>query len=197
MKNTKLTILALALAPALVGWTIASYNPVLQPGSRLWVTGTSTVRDFQCQARAVDAALETSTPQAARDIMAGTKAVVSMGVKVRAADLDCANNTMNEHMRKAIKAEANPVIDFTMTSYEIARGTDAMTGKLTGTLTLGGVEKQITIDAVGQATADGALHVTGAYPILMTDYGLKAPSLMMGAMKVNPKVTVNFDLLVK
>jgi polyisoprenoid-binding protein YceI len=197
MKNTKLTVFALALVPVLAGWTIASYNPVLQPGSRLWVTGTSTVRDFQCQAKAVDAALETTTPQTAKDIMAGTKAVVSMDVKVRAADLDCANNTMNEHMRKAIKAEANPVIAFKLGSYDIAKGSDAMNGKLTGTLTLGGVEKQITIDAVGTAAPDGSLHVTGAYPILMTDYGLKAPSLMMGAMKVNPKVKVNFDLLVK
>jgi hypothetical protein len=39
--------------------------------------------------------------------------------------------------------------------------------------------------------------VVGTYPILMSDYGLKAPTLMMGTMKVNPKVKVNFDLLVK
>jgi hypothetical protein len=31
----------------------------------------------------------------------------------------------------------------------------------------------------------------------MSDFGLKAPSLMMGAMKVQDVVKVNFDLVLK
>jgi hypothetical protein len=31
----------------------------------------------------------------------------------------------------------------------------------------------------------------------MTDYGLKAPTLMMGTMKVDEKVKVGFDLFLK
>lgn len=197
MKRTNLTLLAFALVPTIAAWTAAQYIATLQPASRLWVTGTSTVRDFTCQAKVVDASAETTSPQTARDIMAGQKAVLNLDVKIRPENMDCANNTMNEHMRKALKADANPVIEFKLASYELFGGSDKMMGRLNGTLKLGGVEKQITLDAVGNATPDGALHVTGAYPLLMTDYGLKAPSLMMGAMKVNPKVKVNFDLLLK
>lgn len=197
MKRTNLTLLAFALVPTIAAWTAAQYIATLQPASRLWVTGTSTVRDFSCQAKIVDASAETTSPQTARDIMAGQKAVLNLDVKIRPENMDCANNTMNEHMRKALKADANPVIEFKLTSYELFGGNDKMAGRLNGTLKLGGVEKPITLDAVGNATPDGALHVTGAYPLLMTDYGLKAPSLMMGAMKVNPKVKVNFDLLLK
>ena len=197
MKHTKLTLLAVALVPALAAWTFAAFNPTLQPGSRLWVTGTSTVKDFQCQAKAVDAALETTTPDAAREIMAGTKAVTSLDLKVRAKDLDCANSTMNEHMLKALKAEANPVIEFKLGSYEMTKADSTMNGKLTGALTLGGTTKQISFNANGSAHKDGSLHVKGVYPILMSEYGLKAPSLMMGTMKVNNRVVVNFDLLVK
>ena len=43
----------------------------------------------------------------------------------------------------------------------------------------------------------GALHVTGAYPLTMSDYNLKAPSLMFGRIKVRDQVTVKFDLLLK
>lgn len=197
MKRTNLTLLAFALVPTIAAWTAAQYIATLQPASRLWVTGTSTVRDFSCQAKIVDASAETTSPQTARDIMAGQKAVLNLDVKIRPENMDCANNTMNEHMRKALKADANPVIEFKLTSYELFGGNDKMSGRLNGTLKLGGVEKPITLDAVGNATPEGALHVTGAYPLLMTDYGLKAPSLMMGAMKVNPKVKVNFDLLLK
>ena len=197
MKRTSLTLFAVALVPAVIGWSQPGHIATLQPASRLWVTGTSTVRDFTCQAKVVDASAETTSPETARDIMAGQKAVLNLDVKVRPENMDCANGTMNEHMRKALKAEANPVIEFKMLSYETFATGDKVTGRLTGTLQLGGVEKQITFDAAGNATPDGALHVTGIYPLLMTDYGLKAPSLMMGAMKVNPNVKVNFDLLLK
>ena len=197
MKRTNLTLLAFALVPTIAAWTGAQYIATLQPSSRLWVTGTSTVRDFSCQAKIVDASAQTTSAETAKDIMAGQKAVLTLDVKILPKNLDCANNTMNEHMLKALKADKNPSIEFKLASYEMFATGDKVTGRLNGTLKLGGVEKPITLDAVGNATPEGALHVTGAYPLLMTDYGLKAPSLMMGAMKVNPKVKVNFDLLLK
>ena len=197
MKRTNLTLLAFALVPTIAAWTAAQYIATLQPASRLWVTGTSTVRDFSCQAKVVDASAQTTSAETAKEIMAGQKAVLTLDVKILPKNLDCANNTMNEHMLKALKADKNPSIEFKLTSYDMFGAGDKVTARLNGTLNLGGVEKAITLDAVGNATPDGALHVTGAYPLLMTDYGLKAPSLMMGAMKVNPKVKVNFDLLLK
>jgi hypothetical protein len=39
--------------------------------------------------------------------------------------------------------------------------------------------------------------VKGVYDLRMTEWGLKAPSLMMGTMKVNELVKVNFDLVLK
>lgn len=197
MKRTSLILPAFALVSTIAAWTGASYIATLQPASRLWVTGTSTVRDFTCQAKIVDASAQTTSAETAKEIMAGQKSVLTLDVRIRPENLDCANNTMNEHMRRALKADANPVIEFQLASYEMFAAGDKVTGELTGTLALGGVERMITLDAAGNATPDGALHVTGAYPLLMTDYGLKAPSLMMGAMKVNPNVKVNFDLLLK
>ncbi len=197
MKHTKLTLIAFAFVPAMVAWTVGGTTAKLQPGSRLWVAGTSTVRDFTCQAKIVDAAIGTNGTDEARAVISGAKAVTLLTVKVRPANLDCANKTMNEHMLKALKTDAFPVIEFKMLSYDISKGAATTNGRLTGTLTLGGVQKQITFDAIGTAPASGALRVTGTYPILMSDYGLKAPSLMMGTMKVNPRVKVNFDLLVK
>jgi hypothetical protein len=41
------------------------------------------------------------------------------------------------------------------------------------------------------------MRVKGSYDLRMTEYGLKPPSLMMGAMKVKELVKVNFDLLLK
>jgi hypothetical protein len=115
----------------------------LDPSSRLWVEGTSNVRDFICTAGSLTVNVESNGDAGlARRVAAGEKAITAVDVNVPAHSLDCANNKkMTEHMLKAIKADENPV--------------------------------------------------------RMTDFGLKPPSLMLGAFKVHDPVVVHFDLLLK
>ena len=197
MRTQRLALMAAVLTPAAVAWTVATHLATLQPDSRLWVSGTSTVRSFECKATEIGAKIEAASPEIARDVVSGQKSVQTVVVKVAPAKLDCANGTMNEHMLKAVKAKDNPLIEFRMSSYDIVRSEAATAGTINGTLSLGGVQKDITLQATGSVGPNGTLHVVGSYPLLMTDYGLKPPSLMMGTMKVGNKVTVNFDLLVK
>ena len=190
-----LPTLAFAVALPLLGWTSAFERLTLQPESRLWVEGTSTVKRFTCKASEVDATVE-GAPNAIAQVAAAEKGVSAVRVRVEAAKLECGNGTMNDHMRKALKAEANPVIDFKLASYDVSRDGDGVTGTLNGTLSLGGVEKPISIPAVGKSEG-GALRVTGSYPLKMTEYGLKPPTLMFGRIKVGETVTVKYDLLLK
>lgn len=169
----------------------------LQPESRLWVAGTSTVRGFQCQAGAFDAKVESSGADAVSAVLAGDKAVSSVEVTIPAAQLDCRNGTMNEHMRKALKAKEFPTIVFRATSYDLARTSESVGVALTGTLTLGGVEKPITVKAQAKPGADGTLIVSGTREVRMTDFGLKPPTLMLGTMKVDEKITVGFEIVLK
>ena len=189
-------IAALVLAPALVAWS-AYQSLTLQPQSRLWVNGTSTVRAFECKAGVLETDISVENAGAIQAVLAGQKAVNAVQVTVPAAKLDCGNGTMNSHMLKALKANDNPTIEFRVASYDVARGAAGVTGKLTGSLTLGGVTKPITVAAQGQRDESGALRVTGKYELKMTEWGLKPPTLMMGTMKVGEVVTVNYDLLLK
>jgi len=191
-----LTLLASGLAASTGAWTIYTEQLALQPQSKLWVEGTSTVRSFTCQASEVKATVEASGSNAIARVMTGDKAVQAVNVVVPSEKLDCGNGTMNEHMRKAIKTAEAPTIAFRVTGYELAREANGVSGTLTGTLSLGGETKTITVPATG-AMSDGALHVTGAYELAMSDYHLKAPSLMFGRIKVRDTVTVKFDLLLK
>jgi polyisoprenoid-binding protein YceI len=191
-----ITLLAAGLAGATGAWTHAAEQLALQPASKLWVEGTSTVRSFSCQAADVKATVEASGTNAVARLLTGDKAVEAVTVVVASAQLDCGNGTMNEHLRKALKTDAAPTITFHVTSYELTKDANGIAGTLTGTLTLGGTTKTITVPATG-AMAAGALHVTDAYPLAMSDYALKAPSLMFGRIKVRDQVTVKFDLLLK
>lgn len=192
-------LLALLVAGFVVptgAWTLSPEQLTLQPESKLWVEGTSTVRSFSCRATEVLATVEASGANAVARLMTGEKAVQSVNVVVPSEKLDCGNGTMNDHMRKALKVSESPTIAFHVTSYELAKEANGVTGTLTGTLSLGGETKAITVPATGAMHA-GALHVTGAYPLAMSDYHLKAPSLMFGRIKVRDQVTVKFDLRLK
>jgi polyisoprenoid-binding protein YceI len=187
--------LAIAVALPVLAWTPLFERLTLQPESRLWVDGTSTVRSFSCKATDVDAMVD-GAPDAVAQVAAGEKGVNAVRFRVEAAKLECGNGTMNEHMRKALKADANPVIDFKLASYDVSRAGDGVTGTLTGSLSLGGVQKPVSIAAVGKSEGS-ALRVTGSYPLKMTEYDLKPPTLMFGRIKVGETVTVKFDLLLK
>lgn len=187
---------ALFLAPAGV-WTPSDAAPLaLQPESRLWVEGTSTMRSFTCKAVVLEAEVAAEAG-AVSAVLAGEKAVKSVEVRVPAKRMDCGNGTMNSHMYKALKVDQHEAITFRVASYEIGRAGEGVRGTLTGTLTLGGVQKPITVTATGRGGADGVLRVAGTHELKLSDYGLKAPSLMMGTMKVGDAVTVGFDLVLK
>lgn len=191
------TLAAFALAPVLVAWPATINQMTLQTGSTLSVKGTSTVRSFECKAGALEARVETMGPGAAVAVVAGEKAVRAAAVDVPAARLDCGNGTMNDHMRKALKAKENPVIGFRVASYDLAREVQGTKVTMAGELTLGGVTKPVTVLATATEEAGGMLRVAGTHEVRMTEFGLKPPSLMMGTMKVGDRVTVGFDLLLK
>jgi polyisoprenoid-binding protein YceI len=195
--NFKTTLLALAiLLPASGAWTVANELLVLQPQSRLWIDGTSTIRSFTCTAAEVNAVVEANGSNAILSLFTGEKGVKSVKVTVPAERIDCGNGKMNDHMRNALKVTENPTITFSLTNYDVTKNADGIAGTINGTLDLGGVKKPISLQATG-APVGGMLHVNGVYELRMTDYGLKPPSLMFGRIKVGETVTVKFDLLLK
>jgi len=195
--HVQATAALVMLLPALAASSRRDTPLDLQPESRLWVAGTSTVRAFQCQAGAFDAKVESSGADAVAAVLAGEKAVSTVEVTVPAEKLDCRNGTMNEHMRKALKAKEFPTVVFRATSYDLARTSDSVAVTLNGSLTLGGVEKPMTVKAVAKAGDNGTLVISGTREVRMTEFGLKPPSLMLGTMKVDEKLTVGFEVVLK
>ncbi len=189
-------LVAVFCLSAAVAWSKADQGLTVQPGSRLWVDGTSSVRNFTCKATAFDAAVDAGA-DAVRAVLSGDKAVRGVDLTVATDKLDCGNGTMNGHMREAIKAKENPTITFRLTSYERLKGGDTEAATQNGVLTLGGADKPVANAVSIKDAEDGALHVTGSYDLSLKDYGLKAPTLMLGTMKVGDKVKVSFDLLLK
>lgn len=190
-----------SLLPLLFAGAASAQAPAavqLQPKAELVVDGTSTVRDFSCRAKTLNAQLKPGAADAslALDTLAGAIAEVQLEVPIK--DLDCANETMNEHMREALQAEKNPTIRLRVTGYEVGAAAEgAAPVKLQGELTIAGATKPVTLVASARPAADGTLHVEGRYALKMTDWGVKPPSLMLGTMKVRDLVHIRFDVALK
>jgi polyisoprenoid-binding protein YceI len=119
-------------------------------------------------------------------------------LEIPVKDLDCANDTMNEHMLEALKADKHPTVRLRLTRYEVGAATEGLAPlKLMGELTLAGVTRPVTLIASARPAADGSLRVEGRYLLKMTDWGVKPPSLMLGTMKVREAVLIRFDVAVK
>ncbi len=169
----------------------------VQPPSKVWVEGTSTMRSWQCAVPDFSLTVRTEGAGAAAAVLAGEKPVRSVELSVPAMKMDCNNGTMNDHMREAMKAEANPVIRFTLTGYDVAKGGEDVQGTIHGTLSLGGVQHPIDVKAVATDAGDGAIRIVGGYDLSLSAFDLKRPSLFFGTLKVGDVVQVKFDLVLK
>lgn len=191
--STRLT-LAIASLTLVAASQVPTAPIALKDGSRVWFDGTSTVRSWSCKATQINATIDGAV-NAATAVLAGEKAVATVELAFPTAQLDCENRTMNGHMMKALNADQHAQIRFTLTDYTLTAGSPA-SGQLQGTLLLNGQSHPIAFPATF-ASADGALRVTGAYELKMTDWGVEPPRLMLGTLRVGEMITVNFDLLLQ
>ena len=188
----RMALVAMVL-PVGIAWTAARAGLPLQPESKLWLEGTSTVRSFTCRAARVDGSVTTQAGSSSLALADVESTVKGAEVSVAVAGLECGNGTMNGHLRKALKSDTSPRITYRITSYDLAADGKV---KLNGTLNIAGTEKPVSIDATASNEA-GKLRVKGSKQLKMTDFGVRPPTLMMGTMKVHDPVKVSFDVLLK
>ncbi len=182
--------------PATLG-AQAAHTWSLQPGSNLVVNGTSNVKDFACKADTMTVQVTTSDGGALKLLGTGGHPLLSARFTVPAAQLDCNNGTMNDHMRDALKMKDHPDIVFQVDSFAATKGGGGVADTVHGTLTLGGTAKSISVIVHPLDGGNGAMHFAGSYSLLMPDYGIKPPTLMLGMLKVHDPVQIVFDLIIK
>lgn len=187
--------LPLALVFLAAGWIALPPAKTLTftQESRIWVTGTSTVHDWTCEASSFDGGVQLPAEGDALRNLTVTK------VQVPVKALDCKNGTMHKKVADALKAKSNPNINFVFSGVSV--GSAAADGgqnlKVSGTLEIAGARKDVTIDAVGYAKGDGTYRFTGALPVQMSSFDVAPPTAMLGALKTGDQVVVNFDVIAR
>ncbi len=111
-------------------------------------------------------------------------------IAIPSVSLKSPKDGVDKNMHKALKADKFADITFRMKS--IAKHGAGL--RASGTLTIAGVTKDITLDLIAKR-AGSNLTVSGEIPLLMTDYGITPPKAMLGMMKTDPKITISLEIV--
>lgn len=191
----QLGIIGAVLALAAISAAATAPDASIQPDSRVWIEGGSTVRGYTCEAASVNGAVTSAAT--AFDVANLAGAVSGAEIVIDANALDCGNGTMNSHMRKALKTDTHGSIRFQLDDYTVQSAAGEVRVRMEGTLEIAGSRQPVQVEGVATPASNGGVRVAGSHGIVMSNYGVKPPTLMLGTMKVHDAVTLNFDVALK
>ncbi len=176
----------------------AEVQLLVKPESKVWLEGDSTLHHFSSTATQFQthARLNPSAPAGPKLLDAiQNHHLEAFEFSIPAAGLKSGKSGLDKNMMAALKAVKYPVITFRMTDYQIELSQDPRSFllKARGVLFVAGKEQDILLSARGFAQG-GEGEVGGTQELLMTDYGIKPPSLMLGAIKTENKILIRYRL---
>jgi polyisoprenoid-binding protein YceI len=112
------------------------------------------------------------------------------------ADLKSGESGLDKNAYKALKSDDYKSISYKLTSATVLPGKgNKFEIKTEGSLTIAGVTKTVIIYVYSVVNADETITCTGSEKLNMTDYQVKPPKFMLGAMKTGDAITLDFTLI--
>ncbi len=106
------------------------------------------------------------------------------------------NKELDKNAYKALKTEQYKFISYKLTSSIVTALTkNAYRLETQGNLTVAGVTKKIIMDVICHVKNNETIVCNGTYQLNMTDFNVKPPSFMLGAMKTGEMITLEFNMI--
>jgi polyisoprenoid-binding protein YceI len=188
----RITLSAIALLAFLGGVAAADrYTPAT--GSFVRIEGTSTLHAWKMEGATIRGSVTAPPIEQWTNAAPPSEAVVSIPV----ASIKSEHAKMDKLMAEALKAGANPMIQYELTNAALSQPGAAFVLNTRGKLTIAGVTRDVDMQIAGTRDSNGTYTLTGQLPIRMTDYGIKPPTAMMGTIKTGNDVKVTFRWVVE
>ena len=168
----------------------------VRPDSRLWLEGSSNVRDWRCEATSLDASVDID--DATHSAASTADRIRRVQVRVPTHAPTCGRSQMDHIMYKALNVDDAPECRQIVGRFEVVSAASGARPSLVmqGTLRIAGRERVVRMPVELEEQADGSVRAKGALPILMTDYGISPPTALFGVLRTENRIVVKFDLLV-
>lgn len=168
-------------------WVLASH-------SVLRVDGKTNINSFNCE---VPNYGRTDTiwtmPGVGEKVKAGGELSIQVG------KFDCHHKIMTKDLQKTLKATDYPLMKIRFLGFDKDLNKMVQPGYMEGEadIELAGVTRRMTISFAVNPKAQGYLQMVGTKQILFSDFQLKPPSKLGGAIKVKNELLVEFKLYFK
>lgn len=194
MPTRRISTAVLGLLALLQALPATAQGPRLNllPESRVWVDGTSNKTDWTVKATQLSGFVSLQ-------LINGTLQIGAGGFTVVAKSLVSEHGViMDRLMYGALKTDTYADIVYQLVSATAtADGGGKYALATQGRVTIAGVTKDVVQTVAAERLPNGALRFTGNQPLLMSDFGMKPPTAMFGALRTGNRVVVNFELVVK
>ena len=164
---------------------------------KIWVTGSSNIRNFTCRATLVSVGAEAAPEEFDRTKSDGLPAVRSGALVVPVRSLDCGIGLQNAHLFETLGATEHPTISFTLADYVVERDHPAGSVRMQGLLRIAGTERAVVLHGIVFRNAAGQFILRGEREIDVRDFGIKPPRRFLGLLRVRNDVTVHFEVAVR
>ncbi len=195
-RSNSATILVAALLVAIV----ASMQPVTAqqrvdflPESSLTIAGDSNQSEWTVTADSLYGSVEYTADDEGNPVVSAVELhVISRQIKSYKSPI------MDRLMYRALKTNQYEEIVFELTGAQMVAGDDpgSFTISATGDLSIAGVTNEITVDVEGRRADGGGYRFVGSYEMKMTDFGMKPPTALFGALHTRDAITVQFDFVI-
>jgi len=115
----------------------------------------------------------------------------SLVLKVRSESLKSGHTGMDKNAYSTLNTDVYKTITFNLASATIV----STKIQCEGSLTVAGVTKRISVDAIFKVLPDKSLQCSGSKKISMSDFEIEAPSFMFGTVKTGNEMTVSFKVI--
>jgi polyisoprenoid-binding protein YceI len=156
---------------------------------KLIINGTSTMHDWSSNATSVKIECDfTVTNGTIEKINNGSVSVATKSIKSLKN-----SGLMDSRTHETLKADKFPNITYSVSKISsVQQNGNETTITLNGSLSIGGTSKPTDLIVKMKVLPNGDIEIKGTRKILMSNYGIKPPSFMLGALKVGDEVSLDF-----
>ena len=193
LKRTALTVFILTFFHTLSFRVLAQFDYGTQTMNTV-IEGTSNIHDWELISSRASCTMHLSMDASGKLTGIGNLQYVIQVNTLKSKH----GSQLDNNAYKAMNAEDHPVIRFSGTNGSVnpaANGMYAVT--VPGKLSISSGARDVVLTAMVKVNADRSVTIDGVQQLKTTDYNVKAISIMLGAIKTSPDVTVKFNMNVR
>ncbi len=164
---------------------------IIDYNSQLLIHGQTNVNKFTCFISCYN-----NVDTLAYSLSPKSKALMfeKNGMVIPLYNFNCGNTLITKDFRATVKADQYPYLKIAFLSFDKNIQADQATARME--ITLANVVKRVTVK-FNMNTKGDFLQLTGDHEVCFADFSLEAPQRMMGLVKVQEALHVEFNLLIR